>query len=193
MTATRIAIRRPVTVSMFVVAVILFGLVSLQRLALNLLPDISYPSLTIQTDYEDAAPEEIENLITRPIEEAVGVTSGLARLSSISRPGQSEVVLEFNWDTSMDVASMETREKLDLIDLPDDAGKPILLRFDPSHDPIMRLQLHGDLSLTRLRYLADQDIKKRLEATDGVGRRESGRRTRRTKSASRSMKSAWRN
>ena len=168
MTATRIAIRRPVTVSMFVVAVILFGLVSLQRLALNLLPDISYPSLTIQTDYEDAAPEEIENLITRPIEEAVGVTSGLARLSSISRPGQSEVVLEFNWDTSMDVASMETREKLDLIDLPDDAGKPILLRFDPSHDPIMRLQLHGDLSLTRLRYLADQDIKKRLEATDGV-------------------------
>ena len=168
MTATRIAIRRPVTVSMFVVAVILFGLVSLQRLALNLLPDISYPSLTIQTDYEDAAPEEIENLITRPIEEAVGVTSGLTRLSSISRPGQSEVVLEFNWDTSMDVASMETREKLDLIDLPDDAGKPILLRFDPSHDPIMRLQLHGDLSLTRLRYLADQDIKKRLEATDGV-------------------------
>ena len=168
MTVTRIAIRRPVTVSMFVVAVILFGLVSLQRLALNLLPDISYPSLTIQTDYEDAAPEEIENLITRPIEETVGVISGLTRLSSISRPGQSEVVLEFGWDTSMDTAGMETREKLDLIDLPEDSDKPVILRFDPSHDPIMRLQLHGDLSLTRLRYLADQDIKKRLEATDGV-------------------------
>jgi len=168
MTITKIAIRRPVTVSMFVVAVILFGIVSLQRLALNLLPDISYPSLTIQTDYEDAAPEEIENLITRPIEEAVGVVSGLTRLSSISRPGQSEVVLEFGWDTSMDVASMDAREKLDLIDLPEDSDKPIILRFDPSHDPIMRLQLHGDLSLTRLRYLADQDIKKRLESTDGV-------------------------
>ncbi len=168
MTITKIAIRRPVTVSMFVVAVILFGIVSLQRLALNLLPDISYPSITIQTDYEDAAPEEIENLITRPIEEAVGVVSGLTRLSSISRPGQSEVVLEFGWDTSMDVASMDAREKLDLIDLPEDSDKPVILRFDPSHDPIMRLQLHGDLSLTRLRYLADQDIKKRLEATDGV-------------------------
>ena len=71
MTVTRIAIRRPVTVSMFVVAVILFGVVSLQRLALNLLPDISYPSLTIQTDYEDAAPEEIENLITN-----LGVSAG---------------------------------------------------------------------------------------------------------------------
>ena len=168
MTVTRIAIRRPVTVSMFVVAVTLFGLVSLERLTLNLLPDISYPSLTIQTDYEDAAPEEIENLITRPIEEAVGVASGLTRLSSISRPGQSEVVLEFDWDANMDLASMETREKLDLIDLPDDADKPILLRFDPSYDPIMRLQLHGGLSLTRLRYAADQDIKKRIEATDGV-------------------------
>jgi HAE1 family hydrophobic/amphiphilic exporter-1 len=168
MTITKIAIRRPVTVSMFVVAVILFGTISLQRLALNLLPDISYPSITIQTDYEDAAPEEIENLITRPIEEAVGVVSGLTRLSSISRPGQSEVVLEFGWDTSMDVASMDAREKLDLIDLPEDSDKPIILRFDPSHDPIMRLQLHGDLNLTRLRYLADQDIKKRLESTDGV-------------------------
>ena len=168
MTVTRIAIRRPVTVSMFVVAVILFGVVSLQRLALNLLPDISYPSLTIQTDYEDAAPEEIENLITRPIEEAVGVISGLTRLSSISRPGQSEVVLEFGWDTSMDLAGMETREKLDLIEFPEDVGKPVILRFDPSNDPIMRLQLYGDLSLSRLRYLADQDIKKRLEATSGV-------------------------
>jgi HAE1 family hydrophobic/amphiphilic exporter-1 len=82
---------------MFVVAVCLFGFVSLDRLALNLLPDISYPSLTIQTTYEDAAPEEIEALITRPVEESVGVSAGLTRLSSISRPGQSEVGLEFGW------------------------------------------------------------------------------------------------
>src|SRR5262245_38833083 len=91
------AIRRPVTVSMVVLAVMLFGWVSLGRLALNLLPDISYPSLTIQTDYPDAAPEEVENLITRPIEEAVGVVPGLVRLSSVSRAGQSEVILEFTW------------------------------------------------------------------------------------------------
>ncbi len=71
------------TVFMFVVAVILFGFVSLDRLALNLLPDISYPSLTIQTDYPDAAPEEVESLITRPIEESVGVVPGLTRLSSV--------------------------------------------------------------------------------------------------------------
>ena len=76
MNVIRGAIHRPVTVTMFVVAVMLFGVVSLQRLALNLLPEISYPTLTIQTDYEDAAPEEVENLLTRPVEEAVGVVPG---------------------------------------------------------------------------------------------------------------------
>ena len=168
MKITKTAIRRPVTISMFVVAVILFGIVSLDRLALNLLPDISYPSLTIQTEYEDAAPEEIEALVTRPIEEAVGVVSGLTRLSSTSQSGQSEVVLEFAWDTNMDLASMDVREKLDLINLPEDVGKPILLRFDPSYDPIMRVQLYGEHSLSRLRYLADKELKKLLESTDGV-------------------------
>ncbi len=168
MTATRIAIRRPVTISMFVVAVILFGVVSLDRLALNLLPDISYPSLTIQTDYEDAAPEEVEALVTRPVEETTSVVAGLTRISSVSRSGQSEVVLEFAWNTNMDLASMDVREKLDLIQLPEEVARPVILRFDPSYDPIMRLQIHGGLSLSRLRYFADEDLKKSLESTAGV-------------------------
>ena len=162
------AIRRPVTVSMFVVAVALFGLVSLERMAFNLLPEIAYPALTILTDYEDAAPEEIENLITRPIEEVVGVVGGLTRVESISRSGQSEVVLEFTWQTKMDLATLEVREKLDLLQLPRDVERPVLLRFDPSYDPIMRLQFSGDLSLSRLRYLADEKLKKSLESTEGV-------------------------
>ena len=169
MNVIRSAIHRPVTVSMFVVAVILFGWVSLDRLALNLLPDISYPSLTIQTDYEDAAPEEVEALITRPIEESVGVLPGLTRLSSVSRPGQSEVVLEFGWDTNMDLAALDTREKLDFVTLPRDAGRPVILRFDPSYDPIMRLQLSGTgMSLSRLRYAAERELKRQLESTSGV-------------------------
>ncbi len=162
------AIRRPVTVSMFVVAVALFGLVSLERMALNLLPEIAYPALTILTDYEDAAPEEIENLITRPIEEVVGVVGGLTRVESISRSGQSEVVLEFTWKTNMDLATLEVREKLDFVETPRDAERPVILRFDPSYDPIMRLQLSGDLSLSQLRYLADEELKKSLESTEGV-------------------------
>jgi hydrophobic/amphiphilic exporter-1 (mainly G- bacteria), HAE1 family len=163
------AINRPVTVSMAMVATILFGAVSLDRLAVNLLPDISYPSLTIQCDYEDAAPEEVESLITRPIEESVGVIPGLTRLSSVSRSGQAEVVLEFGWHTNMDLVAMETREKLDLVNLPRDSRRPVILRFDPSNDPIMRLQLSGtNMSLARLRYAAEKELKKNLESTDGV-------------------------
>ena len=153
---------------MAVTAVLLFGYVSLDRLALNLLPEISYPSLTIQTDYEDAAPEEIEALLTRPVEEAVGVVGGLNRISSISRPGQSEVVLEFNWDTEMDIASVDVREKLDLIEFPQDSERPVILRFDPANDPILRIQVHGGLTLARLRDVADREFSKRLEAVEGV-------------------------
>jgi HAE1 family hydrophobic/amphiphilic exporter-1 len=168
MNLIKTAISRPVTVAMFVVAVILFGVVSLDRLALNLLPDISYPSLTVQTDYPDAAPEEVENLLTRPIEEAVGVVSGLTRLSSVSRSGQSEVVLEFGWDTDMNLAALDVREKLGFVTLPRDSERHMILRFDPSYDPIMRLRFRGAESLTQLRYLADRDFKKALESTDGV-------------------------
>lgn len=153
---------------MAVTAVLLFGFVSLDRMALNLLPEISYPSLTVQTDYEDAAPEEIESLLTRPVEEAVGVVGGLNRISSISRPGQSEVVLEFNWDTDMDVAAVDVREKLDLIEFPEDANRPVILRFDPSNDPIVRVQLHGSPTLPRLRDFAEREFKKRIEAVAGV-------------------------
>jgi HAE1 family hydrophobic/amphiphilic exporter-1 len=163
------AINRPVTVSMFLLAVSLFGYISLDRLSLNLLPDISYPTITIQTEYQDAAPEEVESLITRPIEEAVGVLPGLTRLSSVSRPGQSEVVLEFEWGAKMDRASLEAREKLDVVQLPRDAKRPVLLRFDPSYDPIMRLRLSGrEMSLARLRYSAEKELKKLLESTSGV-------------------------
>ena len=168
MNTVRTAIHRPVSVFMVVVAVLLFGAVSLDRLALNLLPDISYPSITVQTDYEDAAPEEIETLITRPLEETVAVVSGLNRISSTSRPGQSEIVLEFVWDTDMDLAGMEVREKIDFVELPRDVEKPVILRFDPSNDPIQRIQVHGGLSLARLRDLAERELKKRIEALDGV-------------------------
>lgn len=168
MNLIRSAIHRPVTVCMFVVAVLLFGLVSLDRLALNLLPDISYPSLTIQTDYPDAAPEEVESLVTRPIEEAAGVVPGLTRMTSVSRSGQSEVVMEFGWNTNMDLATLEVREKLDFVDFPRDVQKPVILRFDPAHDPIMRIRLSGDTSLSKLRYRADKELKRYLESIEGV-------------------------
>ena len=166
------AIKRPVTVWMFTFAVILFGLVGLSRLAVNLLPELTYPTLTVRTNYTGAAPGEIEQLITKPIEEAVGVVKGLRKISSISKAGQSDVLLEFEWQTAMDITSLEVREKLDLITLPLDVEKPLILKFNPSLDPIIRLGLQSNDSsvaaLTKLRTFGEYDIKRQLESLLGV-------------------------
>ncbi len=148
---------------MLMITLVVFGLISYKRLPINLLPDISYPTLTVRTEYSGAAPSEIENLISKPIEDAVSVISDVIRVSSRSRSDVSEVVIEFAWKTNMDFASMDVREKLDLVDLPDDAERPILMRFDPSLDPIMRLSLYGDEDLITLRILAEDELKPVLE------------------------------
>lgn len=166
------AIKRPVTVWMVTFAIILFGLVGLSRLAVNLLPELTYPTLTVRTNYTGAAPGEIEQLISKPIEEAVGVVKGLRKISSISKAGQSDVLLEFEWQTPMDITSLEVREKLDLITLPLDVEKPLILKFNPSLDPIIRLGLQSTdtsiLGLTKLRTYGEYDIKRQLESLLGV-------------------------
>ena len=117
------ALRRPVTVLMVTAALGLFGMVAASRLAVELLPDLSYPSLTIRTDLPDASPSDVEQFVTRPVEEAAGVVPGLARVHSVSYPGQSEVTLEFVSGTRMDLASLAVREKLDLVTLPREARR----------------------------------------------------------------------
>ncbi|MFQ5569805.1 MAG: efflux RND transporter permease subunit [Rhodothermales bacterium] len=188
--------RRRVTIAMFTVAVLLFGTVSLGRLKVNLLPDLTYPTLTIRTEYAGAAPVEIENLVTKPIEEALGVVKNVNEVRSISRSGQSDVVLEFAWGTDMDYASLDVREKLDALQLPLEIQRPVILRFDPTLDPIMRFGLFTKTSdddalraeatpveqvalartddtfdENRLKYLrrfADEQLKKELESALGV-------------------------
>lgn len=162
------AVRRRVTVLMVALAAAAFGIVGYQRLALDLLPDISYPSLTVQTEFPDTAPAEVENLITRPIEESLGVCKGLRTIHSVSRSGVSEVTLEFEWDADMDLLVMDVREKLDRLVLPEEAEDPIVLRFDPSLDPILRLALSGPLPLTELRQIADRKVKQEFETIPGI-------------------------
>ncbi len=189
-----ISIKRRVTIAMFTLAVILFGTVSFFRLKINLLPELTYPTLTIRTEYEGAAPAEIETLISKPIEEALGVVKNVNRVSSISRSGQSDVLLEFAWGTDMDYASLDVREKLDVLELPLEVRRPSILRFDPSLDPIMRFGFFkksyaapakedgggrteetadsrtgfNEEELKYLRRFAEEEIKKELEAALGV-------------------------
>ena len=153
---------------MVVLAVCVFGWVSYQRLSLNLMPDISYPTLTVRTEYPGTAPEEVETLLSRPLEQELGIVPHLVNISSISKAGQSDIILEFEWDTDMNAMSQEIREKADRVWLPQDAEKPLLLRYDPSLDPILRIGLHGPQDLYALRHLAEREIKRELEALAGV-------------------------
>lgn len=162
------SIKRPVTVTMLFVAIAVFGVVSYDQLALNLLPEISYPTLTVRTRYEAAAPAEVEKLISQPIENAVGVVENVVRVSSVSKPEVSDVILEFGWNTQMDFAGLDVREKLDQVNLPLDAGDPILLRYDPSTDPIMRVSVTGSERLATIRYLCEDFIRPEVESIAGV-------------------------
>jgi len=172
------ATRRRVTIFMMTLTLVLFGLISLGSLKVNLLPDLSYPTLTVRTDYTGAAPSEIETLISQPAEEALGVVKGLRKLKSISRTGQSDVVLEFAWGTNMDQASLDVRDKMEALQFPLEAKPPVLLRFNPSTQPIMRLALSPKKDggsdadnirqLMELRRFADDDLKRKLEPVEGV-------------------------
>lgn len=159
---------RPVAILMVVLGVCVFGWISYQQLPLNLMPDISYPSLTVRTEYPGTAPEEVETTVSRPIEQVLGIVNDLISISSISKAGQSDVKLEYSWNTDMDQATIEVREKLDQLYLPDEVKRPVILRYDPSLDPIMRLGIYGNVSLFYLRYLAEEELKRILEAVDGV-------------------------
>ncbi len=168
MKIVKFSINRPVTVFMFTVAAIIFGFISYSRLNLNLLPKISYPTLTIKTEYPGTAPSEIENIISKPIEETCGVVDNVVRISSVSRAELSEVTVEFAWHTNMDFATLKLREKLDLIRLPVGATKPVILRYDPNQEPIMKLGLTGASDLGFIRYIAEREVKQALESIEGV-------------------------
>ncbi|GAB3293910.1 efflux RND transporter permease subunit [Pseudidiomarina andamanensis] len=174
MSIVKLAVKRPVTIAMLTLAVMLFGFVSLGRIPVTLLPDLAYPTLTVRTDYPGGAPSEVEQLVSKPIEETLGTVKGIRRIESISRAGQSDVLLEFSWGTDMEMASLDVREKLDWVELPLDLEKPVLLRFNPSEEPVYRLALslnENDQSISALKQLrtyAEEDLKRHLESIEGV-------------------------
>ena len=166
--------RRPVAITMLMVAIAVFGLVSLAKLPMDLLPEISYPTLTVRTSWAGAAPEDVEDRISVRIQESLATLSGLVRASSISRAGYSDVVLEYEWGTDMTFAVQDVRDKLDSIFLPQGADRPLILRYDPNLDPILRLGVksardaEGESDRIHLRWTAEHRIKRELESLPGV-------------------------
>jgi HAE1 family hydrophobic/amphiphilic exporter-1 len=163
-------VTRPIAVSMVVLATVVFGVVGLVGLPVNLLPDVSYPSVTVRTTYAGASPRDVEERISERVQELVSVVPGVRSVFSISRPGVSDVVLEFGWGTQMGYAVSDVRERLDRFFAPQGADNPLVLRYDPSLDPVLTLGLVADeeLSLIELRHYADQELEERIATIDGI-------------------------
>lgn len=171
----KIAVERPITFIMITIIVIGFGFFGLSRLSLNLYPDVSFPTITVYTTYEGVAPEDIETLITRPLEELVGSVSGLRQMRSLSSQGSSVIKLYFNWGTDLFIAQNDVRKQIDFARrlIPDEADQPIIFAYDPNQEPIMVLTLSSaSRSPVELRTIATQQLEQRFERIPGIASAE---------------------
>jgi HAE1 family hydrophobic/amphiphilic exporter-1 len=169
-----LSVRRGVTVAMVYLIIVGFGIFSLTRLQLDLYPDVSFPTVVVITSYTGASPEDIETLISRPIEGAVSAAKDAQEVRSTSKQGVSIVEVKFDWGKDMEVAETDVRRKLELIKnlLPDDADQPIVFAFDPSLQPVVMMVLSGPYPLDELRRIAERDVEPRLVRLDGIASAE---------------------
>ncbi len=171
MNLTKTCIRRRVALSMASLAVVGFGVFSLLTLKVALTPDLDFPMVIVMTSYSGVPPQDMETLVTRPIEEAVSSTENLENVTSQSSNGVSMVMLEFGWNTDMDQAETDVRNNIDFARdfLPEDADEPLVIAINPSMMPIMVLTVSSEnLGLTDLRRLAEEKIEPHLERIGGV-------------------------
>lgn len=164
------SIKRPVTTLMIVFIILVLGFVSFTRLGIDLFPDMTLPVAAVITQYQGVAPEEMENLITKPIEQAISTIGNVKSIQSVTNQGLSIVIIEFNWGTNMDFAMLDVREKVDMIKayLPDDSSAPMIVKYDPSMMPVMQIALYGGSDIVQLKKLADDVITDRLLRVEGV-------------------------
>jgi HAE1 family hydrophobic/amphiphilic exporter-1 len=173
MSIPRFAIQRPVMMTMISAIIVLLGAISLVRLPVDLLPDISQPTITVRVGYAGAGPQEIEELITRPLEQQLSAVSGLEQMNSSSNEGSSQIRLNFTWGHDLNEAMDDIRTRIDRVRgrLPEDADPPTIQKFDSNSAPIMGLALEssdGTLDRVELRELAEQVLSTRLERVPGV-------------------------
>lgn len=170
MKISRFSVSRPKLTSMLVFIVVLIGFMSYTKLPIDLMPDITYPSLTVMANYDNASPEEVEEMVTRIIESALSAVPGVEEMTSVSSEGRSRVRLSFDWGTDLDAASNDVRDRLDRIisRLPDNMDRPTLRKFDPSSMPIMTIGASSSLDPIQLRRIIDEQVKYRIERISGV-------------------------
>ena len=170
MSVPRTAIHRPVTMFMLSAVIVLLGGISLFRLPVDLLPDITYPTITVRVGYGGVGPAEIEQLIIRPLEQSLAAVPGLEQMNSTASEGSGNVRLNFAWGTNLNEAADEVRTRMDRVRgrLPNESDPPNISKFDSSASPIMGIGIDGNFDRVTLREMAETDIAPRLERVEGV-------------------------
>lgn len=170
MNISRIAIKRPIAVFVFIVVILVLGYISATRVGIDFLPDFTYPACSVITSYPGVAPEEIEKMVTKVIENAVSTVPNVKKVTSRSEEGVSIVIVEFRWGTNMDFAAQDIRDELDFIKrfLPEDAEKPVVMKFNPNMMPILMIGIYSKRNLIDLQEYIEEVIQPQLERIDGV-------------------------
>jgi|AntRauTorcE11897_2_1112592.scaffolds.fasta_scaffold04525_3 HAE1 family hydrophobic/amphiphilic exporter-1 len=164
------SIKRSVTTVMLILLVVILGFISLDRLNIDLLPEINFPGAAVITSYQGAGPEEIESLVTKPLENSLATVTNVKSINSISDAGQSTIIMEFNFGTDMDFAALDMREQTDLVSgfLPEDAQDPLIFKFDPSMIPVLQLGVYSGQNLADLKSNVEDNVVPRLERLPGI-------------------------
>jgi len=163
--------RRPVAVTMVILVLIVLGTVSLTRISIDLLPKMTLPIAAVMATYPGAGPEEMEELVAKPLESVLATVSNVDSIQSISSADAATIIVQFNWGTDMDFATLDMREKIDLAlsRLPDGVDRPMVVKFDPSMMPITILSVSSEgRDLASLKTLLEDKVAPRLERIDGV-------------------------
>ncbi|MCP4292526.1 MAG: efflux RND transporter permease subunit [bacterium] len=172
----RTAVRRPVAILMVFLGLVLIGYRAKQLLSIDLLPSINYPNLTVITNYSDTPADDLTRLVTRPLEEVITGLAGVRRVVSKTREGVSTITVQYEWGTEMDFANLHLREAIDgrayRDDFPEDADRPLILRWDPSARPVVIMVLHGDNPMAQMTEFAREVVKPAIEQIDGISQAE---------------------
>ena len=170
MSITTVSIKRPVAMMMFIVALLIFGVVAFLNLSIDLMPNIEFPYVTVQTVYPGAGPEEIETSVLKPVEEQLATIANIKNITSYGSEGVGFVILEFNMGTNPDLAAIDVKDKVDalLYKLPRDLQKPVIGKFDINSQPIINCAVTGSQDPDELRRIAEKTVKERLVKIPGV-------------------------
>jgi len=166
-----LSVKKSVTMTMVILIIVVLGIISFIRLGLDLMPDITYPVISVSTNYPGVSSQDIENSVTKPIEEILGTIKNVKKLNSVSLEGLSVILIEFEWGTNLDNAAQDIRDRIDMYKdyiLPEDVKRPMIMKFDPSMMPIAMYGVTGERDLFSLRTIIKDTIKDRLEQIDGV-------------------------